>query len=48
MSIRVGNYILHHPHNGKIYVINVQSGEAGDFSEDVLGAAIDKWFWEEF
>ena len=48
MSIRVGNYLLHHPHNGKIRVINVQSGEAGDFFEDSLGTWIDKWFWEEF
>ena len=48
MSVRVGNYIIHHPHQGKVRVINVESGEAGDFDEGSLGAWIDKWFWEGF
>ena len=48
MSIRAGHFIIHHPNNGKIRVVNLMTGDAGEFDLEVFVAAIDKWYGENF
>lgn len=48
MAIKIGHYILSHPHRGKIAIRNTQTEEAGLFKVEDIIALIDKYFAENF
>lgn len=48
MAIKIGHFILSHPHEGKIAIRNVQTGEAGIFNLEEFVAVVDKFFADKF
>ena len=48
MSIRAGHFIIHHPEKGKIRVINILTGDAGEFDLESFVAAINEWYDDHF
>ena len=48
MAIKIGHYILSHPHRDKIAIRNTQTEEAGVFNLEEIVALIDKYFAENF
>ena len=48
MSIKIGNYIIHAPHKGKVWIVNVVTGDGGSFPVEELAELVDKYFAEKF
>lgn len=48
MEVRVGGFILRRSKPGKIYILCIETGEAGDFPENEVADLVGKYFGEAF
>jgi len=48
MSIKVGSYIIHAPREGKVWIVNTETGDGGSFPVEKFEAVVNKFFGEEF